>query len=229
MFRNSRSRFRSVGVSTIVGAAALAVFAVAPASAATISSIDCASQAGTVVARAIRLASGQTIVLQQQIDYSYQGTGQVEVYCSAANGTNLGDVTDAQVKISISPSDPSINASMFTVSGDGVPTANFNPATPGNPVLMGPMSGPTNFTITAPANLLPAGVAAADVGAHFEVVSLAYGQPLTDPKTGITLKPGTFGDVIAQTPELDSLALFGSGALGIVGYALLRRRARQGK
>ena len=33
----------------------------------------------------------------------------------------------------------------------------------------------------------------------------------------------------AATPELDSLALFGTGALGLIGYGLTRRRARQGR
>ena len=36
-----------------------------------------------------------------------------------------------------------------------------------------------------------------------------------------------YGDVIAQTPELDSLALFGTGALGMASYALTRFRARR--
>jgi hypothetical protein len=36
---------------------------------------------------------------------------------------------------------------------------------------------------------------------------------------------------VSATPELDSLALFGAGAAGMVGYALMRLRAgrRQGK
>jgi hypothetical protein len=32
----------------------------------------------------------------------------------------------------------------------------------------------------------------------------------------------------AATPELDSLVLFVSGAFGLAGYALVRRRARRG-
>jgi hypothetical protein len=32
---------------------------------------------------------------------------------------------------------------------------------------------------------------------------------------------------VAATPELDSLVLFGTGAAGVVGYALLRQRARR--
>ena len=37
--------------------------------------------------------------------------------------------------------------------------------------------------------------------------------------------PGLLGDIYAETPELGSIALFGSGAMGAIGYALLRRRA----
>jgi hypothetical protein len=33
----------------------------------------------------------------------------------------------------------------------------------------------------------------------------------------------------AATPEVDSLMLFGSGALGMLGYALMRRRAGRGR
>jgi hypothetical protein len=42
----------------------------------------------------------------------------------------------------------------------------------------------------------------------------------------LTYKVGGFGDVIAATPELDSLVLFGTGAAGLAGYALMRMRAR---
>jgi hypothetical protein len=56
-------------------------------------------------------------------------------------------------------------------------------------------------------------------------VTQAWGGTLTDPGTGATLHPGTFGDILAQTPELDSLPLFAAGAMGLLGYAQLRRRA----
>jgi hypothetical protein len=35
------------------------------------------------------------------------------------------------------------------------------------------------------------------------------------------------GQIFAQTPELDSLVLFGSGAAGLAGYGLMRIRARR--
>jgi hypothetical protein len=97
--------------------------------------------------------------------------------------------------------------------------------------VIGPFTGTATFRITAPDTLLPDGVASMAVGTHLEVVAEGYGTPLIDPVTGATLKPGTFGDVLAQTPELGSVALFGSGALGMAGYALMRLRAgrRTGK
>src|SRR5438270_421187 len=74
---------------------------------------------------------------------------------------------------------------------------------------------------------LPAGVYSADVATDIELVTAAWGTPLLDPVTGSTLHPGTFGDVLAQTPELDSLVLFGLGAAGMASYALTRIRSRR--
>ena len=34
---------------------------------------------------------------------------------------------------------------------------------------------------------------------------------------------------LAPTPELDSIALFGTGAIGMAGYALTRMRAARGR
>ncbi len=40
-------------------------------------------------------------------------------------------------------------------------------------------------------------------------------------------KGGTNPPAVSATPELDSLVLFGTGAVGMVGYALTRVRARR--
>ena len=33
----------------------------------------------------------------------------------------------------------------------------------------------------------------------------------------------------SRTPELDSIALFGTGAMGMIGYAMMRMRAARGR
>jgi hypothetical protein len=115
---------------------------------------------------------------------------------------------------------------MFKITGvNGVGVTNVNPATPGNPVRIGPFNGQATFLITSPSTLLAPGIAAEDVAVDFQVVTQAWGAPLKDPGTGRIVQPGTFGDILAQTPELDSLALFGTGAVGMLGYGLTRLRA----
>ena len=50
----------------------------------------------------------------------------------------------------------------------------------------------------------------------------------TDSGVYTTQSPGSFDPPTAgSTPELDSLALFGAGALGLAGYALTWRRSRR--
>lgn len=59
------------------------------------------------------------------------------------------------------------------------------------------------------------------IGMHFDI-----NDPT--PSTGTIVLPDE-GFVFAQTPELDSLALFGTGALGLLGYATMRMRTRNRK
>ncbi len=207
---------------------AAALLAASPVAAAPISATDCAAQSGTVSVRAVAIAPGETITLFQTLDGTFQGQGTLEVYCRALNGTNLGDVSGAQVKITINPTQAGLTPSMFQISAlNGVGVTNVNASSPGNPVFVGPFTGNAAFLITSPSTLLAPGIWAEDVAVDFQVVSQAWGEPLKDPATGATLRPGTFGDILAQTPELDSLALFGSGAAGLVGYGLTRIRAQR--
>jgi hypothetical protein len=211
----------TLGVATGLALVGGALFGSLPAAAATISAADCQTQSGTISVRAVAISQGDTITLSQSgSDGHFEGQGTAEVFCrDRSSGANLGDIPDAQVSIRITPNDPSIAASTFTISGlNGVPVSSGNPAT------LGPFSGTAGFVISAPATLLPQGTVAADVAVDVEVVTQAWGGTLTDPGTGATLHPGTFGDILAQTPELDSLALFGSGAVGIIGYSLTRLR-----
>ena len=208
--------------------AALMLVSATAASAAPVSATDCAAQSGTVSVRAVAIAPGETITLFQTLDGTFQGQGNLEVYCRARNGTNLGDVTDAQVKITINPTQAGLTPSMFQITAlNGVGVSNVNTSSPGNPVFIGPFTGTAAFLITSPSSLLAPGISAEDVAVDFQVVSQAWGSSLLDPATGKTLQPGTFGDILAQTPELDSLALFGSGAAGLIGYGLTRVRAQR--
>jgi hypothetical protein len=55
------------------------------------------------------------------------------------------------------------------------------------------------------------------IGMHFDV----------DAPTGGTVVLPDEGLIFAETPELDSLVLFGTGAAGMAGYAMMRLRARR--
>jgi hypothetical protein len=215
--------FRIPALTALLGASVLAV---TPAAAAPISPTDCAAQSGTLAVRAVAVSPGTTITLFQTWDGTFQGQGTVEVYCRAANYANLGEIEGAQVKMTISPTAPGVTASMFQISGvNGVGVTDVNSATPGNPVLIGPFTGTATFLVTGQSTLLGPGISAEDVAIDFQVVTQAWGEPLKDPLTGGIRQPGNFGDIVAQTPELDSLALFGTGAMGMLGYGLTRLRA----
>jgi hypothetical protein len=212
---------KRVASAAVIGGLMTSVLATGPASAATISAADCATQSGKMAVRAVAISQGDTITLQATPpDGRYIGQASVTVFCQSKTYANLGDIPNAQISVEIKPAAGSgLNASQFTVEGVGVPVTGTNPAT------IGPFTGSAVFNIVGASNILPPGVVSANVGVQIETVTGAWGGPLLDPKLG-PLKPGTFGDVLAQTPELDSLALFASGVAGLIGYATLRRRAR---
>lgn len=215
--------FRIPSFAALLGAAFLAA---TPASAApTLSASECASQSGAVSVRAVAISQGETITLYE-FNGGFMGQSSIEVFCRRqSDGANLGGIQNAKVQITINPTASGVTASSFQISGlNGVVTTDVG-SNHGNPVVVGPFDGNAAIQIFSPAGILPAGIAAEDVGMQFQVVSAAFGAPLTDPLTGSTLHPGTMGDILAQTPELDSLALFGTGALGMLAYGLTRVRA----
>jgi hypothetical protein len=215
--RFTRPSLGTAGVLALVGGA---LFGSLPASAATISAADCQAQSGTYAVRAVSISQGDSITLYQTgTDGHFEGQGTVEVFCRKGTN-NLGDIDGAQVRITVTP-ESGVGTPFSIQALNGVAT------TGANPVIIGPFTGSTDFLISAPNSLLPAGTVAANVATQIEVVTAAWGGTLTDPGTGKILGPGTFGDVIAQTPELDSLPLFATGALGLLGYAQMRRRARK--
>jgi hypothetical protein len=222
MFRQIVGKKR-VASAAVIGGLMTSVFISGTASAASISAADCASQSGRLAVRAVAISQGDTITLQATPpDGKYVGQASAQVFCQAGAPTfaNLGDIPNAQISVQITPDAGSgLNASQFTVEGVGVPVTGTNPAT------LGPFTGSAVFNIVGASNILPPGTASAHVGVQIETVTGAWGGPLLSGSGGV-LKPGTFGDVLAQTPELDSLALFASGVAGLIGYATLRRRAR---
>jgi hypothetical protein len=210
-------------------ALAATMLSASTASAAPITAEQCASQSAKVSVRAVAIAPGETITLFQTMDGTYQGQGIIEVYCRATNGASLGEIPDAKVKISIDPKLAGVTPDMFDISGvNGVPVTDAG-STSGNPVVLGPFTGQATFLITSPSNMLAPGIVSERVGVDFQIVTAAWDAPLKDPASGRILEPGTFGDIMAQTPELDSLALFGTGAVGMLGYGLTRLRAARSR
>jgi len=149
------------------------------------------------------MSAAQNIILQQQSDLTYQGQMTIRVFCMQGT-TDLGEVTNAQV---------SITSTVPDVAVDGQPAT-------GSGALINLPLGIQTVTITAPQSTLTPDTFFARVGGNTVVTVEAYGQSVP---SGYSLNMN--GNVFAATPELDSLALFGSGAIGLAGYLLLRRRA----
>ena len=212
----TRERMRYGAALALLGGTLLSTQA---ASAATIAAADCQAQSGTYAVRAVAINHGDTITLfQTGSDGHFEGQGSVEVYCRKGS-TNFGEIQDAQVRVTVTPE--SGVTSPFTVQAlNGVPTSGVNP------VIVGPFTGTVDFLISAPNSLLAPGQVSANVATQIELVTAAWGAPLIDPKTDRTIAPHRSGDINAQTPELDSLPLFATGALGLLSYVGLRRRAR---
>ncbi len=187
------------------------------ASAAGLTQADCAAARGTPavsVRNQIALQSAGDITMVEQPDGSFQGTGLVEVFCQSATHTNLGGIQGAKVQISATP-EPGI-ATTFLINN-----------VPG-PVVIGPFDGSATFTLTSHTpnlNLQVSTDPTADgaIGSHTETVIAAFGQNISGPPIAQE------GGIFAATPELDSIALFGTGAMGMAGYAIMRMRAARGR
>lgn len=143
-------------------------------------------------------------------DGYYQGNVLVHVYCGLDNSL----VTNAVV-------------GMYTnLPGSAV----FNPVTNGwddatnssSPVSINVPTGDQEITLRTSSPDLSGW--RARVGSDVVTVTQAYGQAVN----GTDGYPVANAGIWAQTPELDSISLFGSGAAGLVGYLLLRRRASRG-
>jgi len=183
----------------------------------------------------------QGIILGSQQDGSFAGTFQVHVVCNGPTSTT--DITNASVDVCAVLANPGANASLrisavgFDPSGaqpsvnTPAQTANCTIDTSSGTVSGQPAAvllpfGYANVTI-ASSTPLDANSDFALVGRESVILAQAYGTSLQTASSPLTFagSPAFSPGVWAQTPELDSLVLFGSGAVGIAGYAVLRLRA----
>ncbi|MBV9893817.1 MAG: hypothetical protein JO020_06595 [Chloroflexi bacterium] len=194
--------------------------------------------------------NGHQGIIMQPVANSggFSGTFQVQVVCAGPNGNQ--PVTGATVDICAVLANPVTNATL-RVSGVGfdpsgaqssvnspsqVANCSIDTATgtvSGQAAAISVPYGYANVTIDTAYPLDPNSTFAF-IGRQAVILTSAYGGSLlTGTGTGTGGQPtNTYAGspafspgVWAQTPELDSIALFGSGALGLVGYGLMRLRA----
>jgi hypothetical protein len=191
----------------------------------------------------------QGIILQPVANSGgFSGTFQVQVVCAGPSGNQA--VTGATVDICAVLANTATNATL-RVSGVGfdpsgaqpsvnspaqVANCNIDTATgtvTGQAAAISVPYGYANVTIDTAYPLDPNSTFAF-VGREAVILTSAYGGSLLtgtgttssgQPTNTYSGAPAFSPGVWAQTPELDSIALFGSGALGLVGYGLMRLRA----
>ncbi|MBV9172330.1 MAG: hypothetical protein JOZ81_19830 [Chloroflexi bacterium] len=202
------------------GAAALLAIGVVPASA-----------AGVCAGTRVPAFESPDITLTPDSSNVWSSPVTIKAYCEDfANPSDtsmpLANVSVSGVSVVSADAVPDLQAS---VSPDGKGAFQSVPDTfPGAVFQMSGLttdaSGNATFTMRATSTSHPflggANGAAQLIGAHF------------DYSTGLVGKPVWFvmpdeGKIFAQTPELDSLVLLGSGALGMLGYATMRMRGRR--
>jgi hypothetical protein len=198
------ARVRVCTYSILAGAILLSIGAM-PA-AASLAPVNCAAPNYQIGVAFMGMSAAQNIVLQQRPDLRYEGQVTVRVFCMQGT-TDLGEVANAQVAITTSVPD---------ITFDGYV------ATPTTPVNISLPIGIKVVDIVADQNTLAADQFFARVGGDSITAVKAYGSSIPD-GYGLTMT----GNLFAATPELDSLMLFGTGGLGLAGYALMRRRARR--
>lgn len=194
-----------VGIYSLAASATLLGAGAVPA-AASLAPVNCAAPNYQIGLAFVGMSAAQNIVLQQRPDLTYAGQVTVRVFCMQGT-TDLGEVANAQV---------AITTSAPGVSFDGQPATSTTPATISLPL------GIKVVDIVADQDTLAPDQFFARVGGDTISTVAAYGSSVP---AGYNLT--MTGNLFAATPELDSLVLFGTGGLGLAGYALLRRRARR--
>lgn len=197
----SRYRYQlSVGLA-VVGAALLGV-GTAAASPAT----NCTAAGG-----AVRIDAGDIIMRPTGVSSpAWTGSQQYLLYCNDTSHPLVGQA------VTLSASSATLPASDFTFENE---TGYTDLSGTGNPVTATTdSSGHMHFTINSNVSNLNVDVAVQQYGEVGVGVAVSTG--------GGTIGGGT---ILAQTPELDSIALFGTGAMGMAGYAIMRLRAARAR
>lgn len=167
---------------------------------------NCGSSSMSVGVQFLALQSAQNITLVAGPDGTFSADVRVRVFCQH-NGVDLGEVTGSHVVI------------VTTVPGT---TANGLGATAPHYATIDLPSGVGNVHLASTDPGLAPGQVFARVGWEATVVTVAFAQHID-----LDDSPVQIGRVYAATPELDSILLFGSGAVGVAGYALTRVRAKR--
>jgi hypothetical protein len=200
------SALTRTGRAAILGASFLALVSASPAAA------QAACQDGSNVrVEFLGVGTSSSILMAQTDGTHYQGNVRVRVYCEGDGAL----IPNSTIQLTTNTTAP----------GDAV----FNPLTGqweslANPVQVFLPTGELVVSLrTDDPNFAP-GQWKAFIGSNTVTVTGAFGVPVA---TGGY--PIATGGLWAQTPELSSLALFGTGAVGMAGYALTRLRARSGR
>jgi hypothetical protein len=193
-----------------LGLVGMALISAIPASAAaTTTTADCQAGGG-----AVRI-SGQDVALSAGPGAGgvpFTGDGQFSITC-VGGSHNTALVTDKSLELTAT--------STASVPGGGTPSfilSGADIATAGNPVITNVLtSGTTTIHVESDTPDLNLIVQTPDSGVGL------LSQVVTGSARSVT------NLIFAQTPELDSIALFGTGAVGMIGYAMMRMRAARGR
>ena len=198
-------------IGAAVGFATLAVCSALPTAAAPAPD-NCGQPNFSIGVAYLSLQSATNVTMMAQLDGSYARDVTARVFCTDDTGKDIGEVTGSQIKVWVdSTKDIRVNGAQ---------------ATSASPAILSAPDGFVTFTISSTdPNLLntASGEWRALVGRDTSLIAVAFGTTV-----GANETPGQWGNIWAQTPELDSLALFGTGALGMAGYGLTRLRAARG-
>jgi hypothetical protein len=145
----------------------------------------------------------------------------VHVFCTNSTGTvDAGFITDVSVTVTAIDNQGPPGTTFEVAPTSGGP---WSPGTTGFTTPVNAANGNVSFFIRSNSPEVTGATVNITVGQHTETTTACTGTP------GCTVFNGGPITVAAPgaTPELSSVALFGSGALGMAGFAFARLRAKR--